>query len=68
MVRNRDIALVLAFFGVLMVIPARLASSDVRDFAALRGQVSVLWTQGPSDIRAYPVWVWRPPGPDSADL
>jgi S-formylglutathione hydrolase FrmB len=67
-VRNRDVALALAFFGVLMVIPARLASSDVRDFAALRGRVSVLWTRGPADTRAYPVWVWRPPGPDSTAI
>ena len=66
--RNRRAALVLVVLGVLMVIPVRLASSDVRDFTALRGQVSVLWTRGPSDTRAYPVWVWRPPGPDSAAI
>jgi enterochelin esterase-like enzyme len=67
-VRKRRAALVLVILGVLMVIPVRLASSDVRDFTALRGQVSVLWTRGPSDTRAYPVWVWRPPGPDSAAI
>lgn len=54
--------------GVLMVIPARLAASDVRNFASLRGRVSVLWTRGPADTRAFPVWVWRPPGPDSASI
>ena len=68
MVRKQRTALVLVILGVLMVIPVRLASSDVRDFAALRGQVTVLWTRGPSDTRAYPVWVWRPPGPDSAAI
>jgi S-formylglutathione hydrolase FrmB len=67
-VRKRRAALVLVILGVLMVIPVRLASSDVRDFTALRGQVTVLWTRGPSDTRAYPVWVWRPPGPDSAAI
>jgi S-formylglutathione hydrolase FrmB len=67
-VRKRHAALTLVFLGVLMVIPVRLAASDVRDFAALRGQVSVVWTRGPSDTRAYPVWVWRPPGPDSAGI
>jgi predicted esterase len=65
---NRDVALILAFFGVLLVLPARLAASDVRDFGALRGQVSVVWTRGPSDKHAFPVWVWRPPGPDSAAI
>jgi S-formylglutathione hydrolase FrmB len=67
-VRKRDVALVLVVFGVLMVIPARLAASDVRDFAALRGQVSVLSVRGPSDSRPFPIWVWRPPGPDSASI
>ncbi len=54
-----------------MVVPAgvtRLASSDVRDLAALRGTVSVLWVRGPSDTRPFPVWVWRPPGPDSSSI
>jgi S-formylglutathione hydrolase FrmB len=54
-----------------MVIPAdvtRLASSDARDYAALRGTVSVLSVRGPSDSRGFPVWVWRPPGPDSSSI
>jgi S-formylglutathione hydrolase FrmB len=56
--------------GILLV-PAGvtgLASSDVRDYPALRGTVSVLRVRGPSDIRPFPVWVWRPPGPDSAAI
>lgn len=67
----RDIASVLAVFGLLMVFPgsmSRLASSDERDLASLQGQVSVLWARGPADPRTYPVWVWRPPGPDSASI
>ncbi len=58
-------------FGILLAGTAgvtRLASSDVRDFAALRGTVSVLTVRGPSDTRPFPVWVWRPPGPDSASI
>ena len=54
-----------------MVIPlrvTRLAASDVRDYASLRGRVSVLWVRGPSDTRDFPVRVWRPPGPDSATI
>jgi S-formylglutathione hydrolase FrmB len=46
----------------------RLASSDTTDPAGLRGTVSVLQIRGPSDTRAHPVWVWRPPGPDSATI
>jgi S-formylglutathione hydrolase FrmB len=68
MARIGDIVLVLATFGVLLVTPARLAASDDRNFAALTGRVSVLWTRGPADKRSFPVWVWRPPGPDSAAI
>jgi S-formylglutathione hydrolase FrmB len=64
----RDLLAVTAAFGVLLVIPAGLAASDVRNFASLRGQVSVLSVRGPADTRGYPVWVWRPPGPDSASI
>jgi S-formylglutathione hydrolase FrmB len=54
-----------------MVLPSgvtRLASSDTADPAGLRGTVSVLQIRGPSDTQAHPVWVWRPPGPDSATI
>jgi S-formylglutathione hydrolase FrmB len=54
-----------------MVLPSgvtRLASSDTTDPAGLRGTVSVLQIRGPSDQQAHPVWVWRPPGPDSATI
>ncbi len=54
--------------GTVLVVPVRLASSDVRDYAALRGTVTVLHVRGPSDTRPFPVWVWRPPGPDSASI
>lgn len=56
---------------ILLTVPAgvtRLASSDVRNFAALRGTVSALWVRGPSDTDSFPLWVWRPPGPDSASI
>jgi S-formylglutathione hydrolase FrmB len=54
-----------------MVLPSgvtRLASSDTIDLAGLRGTVSVLQIRGPSDQQAHQVWVWRPPGPDSATI
>jgi S-formylglutathione hydrolase FrmB len=54
-----------------MIIPAgvtRLANSDARDFAMLTGSVSVLQVRGPSDSQTHPVWVWRPPGVDSASV
>lgn len=59
------------FFVIMVVVLAgvtRLASSDVRDYAALRGTVSVLHVRGPSDSHPFNVWVWRPPGPDSASI
>jgi len=58
-------------FCLLMVLPSgvtRLASSDTTDPAGLRGTVSVLQIRGPSDTQVHPVWVWRPPGPDSATI
>jgi S-formylglutathione hydrolase FrmB len=58
-------------FGLLMVMPSgvtRLAGSDRTSTAGLRGTVSVLEIRGPSDRQSHPVWVWRPPGPDSATI
>ena len=66
-----DGAAVVGMFCVLMVLPSgatRLASSDTIEAAGLRGTVSVLQIRGPSDSRSHPVWVWRPPGPDSATI
>ena len=66
-----DFFAVVGVFCVLMVLPAgvtRLASSDVRITSRLRGTVSVLQVRGPSDKVTHPVWVWRPPGPDSASI
>ena len=57
--------------GILLVVPAgvtRPAAADVWAFAAERGTVSILWVRGPSDTRPFPVWVWRPPGPDSSSI
>jgi S-formylglutathione hydrolase FrmB len=57
--------------GILLAVPgelARPAAANVWAFAAQRGTVSVLWVRGPSDSRAFPVWVWRPPGPDSSSI
>jgi S-formylglutathione hydrolase FrmB len=62
---------VFAVFGLLMVMPSgvtRLAGSDTTSTAGLRGTVSVLEVRGPSDRQSHPVWVWRPPGPDSATI
>jgi S-formylglutathione hydrolase FrmB len=56
---------------VLMVLPSgvrRVASSDTINTAGLRGTVSVLEIRGPSDRQPHPVWVWRPPGQDSATI
>jgi len=52
-----------------MLLPARvtrLNASDTADAAALHGAVSVLSVRGPSDRVGHQVWVWRPPGEDSA--
>jgi S-formylglutathione hydrolase FrmB len=51
-----------------MVLPSgvtRLAGSQEASPAGLKGTVTVLAIRGPSDQRTHPVWVWRPPGPDS---
>jgi S-formylglutathione hydrolase FrmB len=72
--RGRGLRRLAVFFlalGILMAAPpgvTRLASSGVRDLANLRGTVSVLWVRGPSDTRPFPVYVWRPPGPDSSSI
>jgi S-formylglutathione hydrolase FrmB len=69
--RSLDFVAVVGVFCVLMILPAgvtRLASSDVRITSRLRGTVSVLQVRGPSDKVPHPVWVWRPPGPDSASI
>jgi len=69
--RSLDGAAVVGVFCLLMVLPSgvtRLAGSDTADRAWLRGTVSVLQVRGPSDRQAHPVWVWRPPGPDSAAI
>jgi S-formylglutathione hydrolase FrmB len=71
LIRSLDAAGVIGVFCVLMVLPSgvtRLAGSDTIETAGLRGTVSVLQIRGPSDRRPHPVWVWRPPGPDSATI
>jgi enterochelin esterase-like enzyme len=71
LLRSGDGVAVIGVFCVLMVLPSgvtRLASSDTANLAGLRGTVSVLQIRGPSDRRLHPVWVWRPPGPDSATI
>jgi len=61
---------VFAVFAVLMIMPSGvtpLAKSDVWSFAAHRhGPVQRLAVRGPADSAWHAVWVWRPPGPDSA--
>lgn len=71
LIRSLDTLGVVGVFCVLMVLPSgvtRLASSDTTAAAGLRGTVSVLGIRGPSDRKTHPVWVWRPPGPDSATI
>jgi S-formylglutathione hydrolase FrmB len=71
LIRSLDTLGVVGVFCVAMVLPSgvtRLASSDTTYPAGLRGTVSVLQIRGPSDSRNHPVWVWRPPGPDSATI
>ena len=66
-----DLAAVLGVFCLLMALPGgvrRVAGSDTADTVSLRGSVSVLQIRGPADRSAHPVWVWRPPGPDSATI
>jgi S-formylglutathione hydrolase FrmB len=69
--RSIDRLAVLAVFGLLMIMPSgviKLASSDVRDMSGARGTLTVVGVRGPSDRRNHPVWIWRPPGPDSARI
>jgi len=71
LIRSLDAAGVIGVFCLLMVLPSgvtRLAGPDTIETAGLRGTVSVLQIRGPSDRRPHPVWVWRPPGPDSATI
>src|ERR1700678_1185314 len=70
-IRSFDAAAVIGVFCVLMILPSgvrRLASSDTLEAAGQHGTVSVLEIRGPSDRQLHPVWVWRPPGPDSATI
>ena len=68
--RHRAGIAVFAVFAVLMIMPAGvtpLAKSDVWSFAEhAHGTVQRLRVRGPADSQWYSVWVWRPPGPDSA--
>ena len=69
--RSLDRTAVVGIFCVLMVLPSgatRLAGADTIEPAGLRGTVSVLQIRGPSDKQPHPVWVWRPPGRDSATI
>jgi enterochelin esterase-like enzyme len=69
--RTFDGVAVVAVFCLLIVLPAgvtRVSSADTVDLAGLRGTVSVLQVRGPTDMFPHPVWVWRPPGPDSATI
>jgi S-formylglutathione hydrolase FrmB len=69
--RHLDGAAVIAVFCLLIVLPAgvvRLSGADTADAAGLRGTVSVLQVRGPADTAPHPVWVWRPPGQDSATI
>ena len=71
LIRSLDTLGVIGVFCVLMVLPSgvtRLASSDTITPTRLQGTVSVLQIRGPSDEQPHPVWVWRPPGPDSATI
>ena len=73
--RHLDGVAMIAVFCVLIVLPAAgfppdrgtpISGSDTTDTASLRGTVSVLDVRGPTDMFPHQVWVWRPPGPDSA--
>ena len=55
-----------AAFIIMPQANSRLAKSDVRDTAHEHGIVQHLEVRGPSDHQPHDVWVWRPPGPDSA--
>ncbi len=71
LLRSLDAVAVIGVFCLLMVLPSgvtRLSSSDAMETAGLKGTVSVLQIRGPSDRQSHAVWVWRPPGPDSATI
>jgi S-formylglutathione hydrolase FrmB len=58
-------------FCLLIVLPAgavRTSSTDAIDLSTPRGTVSELQVRGPTDMFPHPVWVWRPPGLDSATI
>ncbi|HUK67539.1 MAG TPA: alpha/beta hydrolase-fold protein [Streptosporangiaceae bacterium] len=61
---------VVAVFALLMIMPSGvtpLAKSDVWSFSEhSHGIVQQLRVRGPDDAQWHSVWVWRPPGPDSA--
>ncbi len=61
---------VFAGFALLIIMPSGvtpLAKSDVWSFPAhSHGIVRQLRVRGPADAQWHSVWVWRPPGPDSA--
>jgi S-formylglutathione hydrolase FrmB len=63
---------VVAVFLLLLVLPAGvtpLATSDVWSYSAhAHGIISQLSVRGPADRAPHTVWVWRPPGPDSARI
>lgn len=62
----------LAVFAVLTIMPAGvtpLAKSDEWSFRThAHGIVQRLAVRGPSDLEPHAVWVWSPPGPDSARI
>jgi dienelactone hydrolase len=69
--RKRDGIAVIVVFCLLIVLPAgvtKVSSADTVDLADQHGTVHVLDVRGPTDMFAHPVWVWRPPGPDSATI
>ncbi len=61
---------VFAVFALLMIMPLSvtpLAKSDVWSFSAHEhGIVRRLSVRGPADSDWHSIWIWRPPGPDSA--
>jgi len=59
-------------FALLLIIPpgvTPLAKSDVWSFSThRRGVVRHIAVRGPADRKPHDVWIWRPPGPDSARI
>ena len=69
--RPAQAALLIAACAALIITPPgvpRLAKSDVRLTANEHGIVQHLQVRGPSDHQEHDVWVWRPPGADSATI